>query len=215
MMPEFNTAVLDSLRAPLETGRISVARANRHVTYPARFQLVAAMNPCRCGGQAGADGIACRRGPRCAADYQARVSGPMMDRIDLQVEAPPVTPADLSLPPAPEGTAEAARRVAAAREAQIERCAVGAEVTLNSVLDGDPLTRAATPDEPGRTLLAQATETLRLTARGYVRVLRVARTVADLDGADGVRRRHVAEALGFRRMAAPVSGSLSPVRGRG
>lgn len=119
-LPEFNPQALDSLRQPLETGDVTVARANRHVTYPARFQLVAAMNPCRCGGQAGADGIACRRGPRCAADYQARVSGPLMDRIDLQVETPPVTPADLALPPAPEGTAEAAARVAAARAAQID-----------------------------------------------------------------------------------------------
>jgi magnesium chelatase family protein len=105
--------------------------------------------------------------------------------------------------------------VAAAREAQIERCAEAAEVVLNSALDGDALTRAATPDEPGRALLAQATETLRLTARGYVRVLRVARTVADLDGADGVRRRHVAEALSFRRMAAPAQDALAATRGRG
>ena len=205
-LPEFTPQVLDSLRAPMETGRIAVARANRHVSYPARFQLVAAMNPCRCGGQAGADGVACRRGPRCAADYQARVSGPMMDRIDLQVETPPVTPADLALPPPPEGTAEAAARVGAARGAQTERGggdAGLAEPTLNAMLDGDRLTRFAAPDEPGSALLAQAAERLGLTARGYVRVLRVARTVADLDGADGVRRRHVAEALSFRRVATP------------
>jgi len=208
-LPEFHTQVLDSLRQPLETGSIAVARANRHVTYPARFQLIAAMNPCRCGGQAGADGIACRRGPRCAADYQARVSGPLMDRIDLQVETPPVTPADLALPSSPTGTAEAAVRVAAARAAQLERAAQfdpkdgrHGEGSLNAVLDGEALERFATPDEPGRALLMQATEAMGLTARGYVRVLRVARTMADLDGADGVRRRHVAEALGFRR--APV-----------
>jgi magnesium chelatase family protein len=200
-LPEFNPQVLDSLRAPLETGRISVARANRHVTYPARFQLVAAMNPCRCGGQAGADGVACRRGPRCAADYQARVSGPMMDRIDLRVETPPVTPADLALPAPPEGTAEAAARVAAARAAQAARAPDSVAVALNATLDGDELARVATPDEPGKALLAQACETLRLTARGYVRVLRVARTVADLDDAEAIRRRHVAEALAFRRIA--------------
>jgi magnesium chelatase family protein len=207
-LPEFNPQVLDSLRAPLETGKISVARANRHVTYPARFQLIAAMNPCRCGGQAGADGVACRRGPRCGAEYQARVSGPMMDRIDLRVETPPVTPADLGLPPPVEGTAEAARRVGSAREAQAERAGEGIEPALNATLDGDALTRAATPDEPGRTLLAEACEALGLTARGYVRVLRVARTVADLDGSDGVRRRHVAEALSFRRMVQPETVKL-------
>jgi magnesium chelatase family protein len=208
-LPEFNPQVLDSLRAPLEIGRISVARANRHVTYPARFQLVAAMNPCRCGGQAGADGIACRRGPRCAADYQARVSGPMMDRIDLRVEIPPVTPADLALPAPAEGTAEAAARVGAARDAQCARASETIAVALNAALDGDELARVATPDEPGRALLSQACEQLRLTARGYVRVLRVARTVADLDGADGIRRRHVAEALSFRRMVAREGATAS------
>ncbi|MGD2132524.1 MAG: YifB family Mg chelatase-like AAA ATPase [Maricaulaceae bacterium] len=206
-LPEFNPAVLDSLRAPMETGRISIARANRHVSYPADFQLIAAMNPCRCGGQAGADGVACRRGPRCAADYQARVSGPMMDRIDLQVEAPPVTPADLALPPPPEGTAEAAARVAAARGMQTERAPDSLASPLNAALDGDELTRVAAPDETGAALLAQATQAMNLTARGYVRVLRVARTIADLDGADGVRRRHVAEALSFRRALSAQSGT--------
>ncbi|HAQ35429.1 MAG TPA: AAA family ATPase, partial [Alphaproteobacteria bacterium] len=103
-LPEFHPQVLDSLRQPLETGEIVVARANAHITYPARFQLIAAMNPCRCGW-AGTNGEACRRGPRCAADYQARVSGPMMDRIDLHVDVPPVTPADLALPSPAEGTA--------------------------------------------------------------------------------------------------------------
>jgi len=119
-LPEFTPQVLDSLRQPLETGEISVARANAHVSYPARFQLIAAMNPCRCG-TAGADGIACRRGVRCAADYQARVSGPFMDRIDIQIDVPAVTPADLALPPAKEGTAEIAARVAAARNRQMDR----------------------------------------------------------------------------------------------
>lgn len=113
-LPEFHPQVLDSLRQPIETGEIAVARANQRITFPARFQLVAAMNPCRCGW-AGENGEACARGPKCAQSYQARVSGPMMDRIDLQIDVPPVTPADLALPPAPEGTAEAAARVAAAR----------------------------------------------------------------------------------------------------
>lgn len=191
-LPEFHPQVLDSLRQPLETAEIAVARANQRVTFPARFQLIAAMNPCRCGW-AGENGQPCARGPKCAETYQSRVSGPMMDRIDLQIDVPPVTPADLALPSAPEGTAEAAARVATARAAQMERGG------LNARLSGDQLDRLAMPDEPGRALMARASEAMGLTARGYHRVLRVARTIADLDGAEGVRRIHVAEALGARR----------------
>jgi magnesium chelatase family protein len=186
--------VLDSLRQPLETGEIAVARANARITYPARFQLIAAMNPCRCGW-AGENGQACARGPKCAQSYQARVSGPMMDRIDLQIDIPPVTPADLALPPAPEGTAEAAARVAAARAIQNERGA------LNAHLSGEAFDQFASPDEPGRALLLRACEAMGLTARGYHRVLRVARTLADLDQCEQVRRIHVAEALSARRAA--------------
>ena len=191
-LPEFHPQVLDSLRQPLETGEIAVARANSRVTYPARFQLIAAMNPCRCGW-AGENGQACARGPKCAQSYQARVSGPMMDRIDLQIDVPPVTPADLALPPAPEGTAEAAARVARARAVQAERGA------LNARLSGAALDTIAAPDAGGRDLLTKASETLGLTARAYHRILRVARTIADLEGAQGVRRVHVAEALSARR----------------
>ncbi len=212
-LPEFQRQALDALRQPLETGKITVARAARHVTYPARFQLVAAMNPCRCGGAAGADAIACRRGPRCAIDYQARVSGPLMDRMDLWLETPAVSPADLAAPPAQDGTAEVARRVAAAREAQAARAkaldlgsrAGAGDGGLNAALSPAALERAARPDAEGAALLSNAAEKLALTARGYHRVLRVARTVADLDGAAGVRRRHVAEALSLRRRhAAPA-----------
>jgi magnesium chelatase family protein len=201
-LPEFAPQVLDSLRQPLETGRISVARANAHITYPARFQLVAAMNPCRCGS-GGMDGVACRRGPRCASDYQARVSGPFMDRIDIQIDVPAVTPADLALPPASEGTAEVAARVAAARAVQMER---NGGLT-NTELPQADLDRVAQPDEDGRTLLIKAAETLGLTARGYHRTLRVARTLADLSGSDSVRRLHIAEALSHRR-ARPASGPV-------
>ncbi len=202
-LPEFHRQALDALRQPLETGKITVARAARHVTYPARFQLVAAMNPCRCGGAAGADGIACRRGARCAVDYQARVSGPLMDRIDLWLETPAVSPADLTAPPASEGTAEVAGRVAAARDAQRARAETGdagaGDGGLNAALSPAALERVARPDSDGAALLSNAAEKMALTARGYHRVLRVARTVADLDGAAGVRRRHVAEALSLRR----------------
>ena len=200
-LPEFTPQVLDSLRQPLETGQISVARANAHIAYPARFQLIAAMNPCRCGS-AGADGYACRRGPRCASDYQARISGPLMDRIDLHIEVPAVTAADLALPSSAEGTREAAARVFAAREIQMARAiehkdAMG--TATNAELPTGLLDTLAAPDEAGRQLLIRAAETMRLTARGYHRVLRTARTIADMEGGGGIRRVHIAEALGLRR----------------
>jgi len=192
-LPEFQRAVLDSLRQPLETGKVDVARANAHVSYPARVQLVAAMNPCRCG-HLGDAALACSRAPRCAADYQSRVSGPLLDRIDLHVEVDPVSAADLTLPPPAEGSAEVAARVAAARAVQVTR-----GVRANAELDGDTLEQYATPDEAGRKLLMQAAEAMRLSARGYTRVLRVARTIADLAGSEVVTRLHVAEALSYRR----------------
>jgi magnesium chelatase family protein len=192
-LPEFSQQALDALRQPLESGQVLIARANHHVTYPARILLAAAMNPCRCGG--GGVGVgACRRGPRCAIDYQARLSGPLLDRIDIQLDVLPVTAADLALPPPPEGTAEAAARVMRARDAQSSRGA-----GLNAVLDQASLERIATLDAPGAALLAKAAESLALSARAYHRTLKVARTIADLDGSEAVRRIHVAEALSLKR----------------
>jgi magnesium chelatase family protein len=196
-LPEFQRAVLDSLRQPLEAGEVTVARANAHVTYPARVQLVAAMNPCRCG-HLGDPALGCSRAPRCAADYQSKVSGPLLDRIDLHVEVDPVKAADLALPPPAEGTAEVLARVDRARAIQAQRLE-GTPARTNAELDGDALEAHATPDEPGRKLLMQAAEAMHLSARSYTRVLRTSRTIADLAGSERVTRIHIAEALSYRR----------------
>lgn len=205
--PEFQPQVLDSLRQPLETGEVTIVRANYRVTYPARFMLVAAMNPCRCG-LANDPGHICRRGAnaRCIAEYQARLSGPLLDRIDLMIDVPAVTAADLILPPPAEGSREVAERVARARAIQAARyAALGIDgVCTNATVQGPVLEEVARPDSAGLTLLREAAEAMRLSARGYYRVLRVARTLADLDGADKVGRIHLAEALSYRALCDEV-----------
>lgn len=197
-LPEFTPQVLDSLRQPLETGEAVIARANHRVAYPARIQLVAAMNPCRCG-HAGEPGHQCRRGTRCAADYQARISGPFLDRIDLRIEVPAVTAADLIRPGTSEPSATVAERVAAAREIQRDRFrALGVSAATNAQAPASVVEQITAPDARGLAFLREAAETLALSARGYHRVLKLARTLADLDGVDTVGRIHLAEALSYR-----------------
>jgi magnesium chelatase family protein len=201
---EFSGQVIDSLRQPLETGEIAIARANHRITYPARFMLVAAMNPCRCG-RASDSGFFCKRGAneRCAAEYQGRLSGPLLDRIDLHVEVPGVTAADLILPSPAEGSREVAARVARARDIQTARYAtMGLDsVRTNAQVSGPVLEGVARVDSAGLSLLRDAADSMRLSARGYHRVLRVARTLADLDAADSVDHVHLAEALSYRALA--------------
>jgi magnesium chelatase family protein len=202
-LPEFQPRVLESLRQPMETGEAVVARANYHVTYPARFQLVAAMNPCKCG-MASEPGHSCRRGTRCAAEYQARISGPLLDRMDIQIELPADKASDLTLPPPAEASADVAARVMAARQIQARRFVeMGRpEWRTNAEADGSILDEIASPDAAGMKLLREAADAMNLSARGYHRVLRVARTLADLDAREQVSRIHIAEALSYRQRLA-------------
>ena len=198
-LPEFTPQVLDSLRQPLESGEVLIARANHRIRYPSRFQLIAAMNPCRCG-MAGEPGMSCKRGPRCAADYQARLSGPFLDRIDIRIEVPAVIASDLIGAAPSESSAIVAERVAAARALQTERFeALGVgDIRTNAQCSSALIETIAAPDKAAARLLSDAATALKLSARGYHRVLKVARTIADLDGAETVGRSHLAEALSYR-----------------
>jgi magnesium chelatase family protein len=196
-LPEFPRPVLETLRQPIENGTVMVARANAHVRYPCRFLLLAAANPCRCGHLAD-PARACSRAPLCGEDYLGRISGPLMDRFDLRLEVPPVAFTDLDLPASGDSSAVVAARVAAARAVQAQRYADLPGVRVNADAEGAALDQVATPDAAGRDLLTRAASRFGLSARGYHRVLRVARTIADLDGSADVRAPHVAEAIGYR-----------------
>lgn len=193
-LPEFERGVLEVLREPLENGRITISRAARQVDFPARFQLIAAMNPCPCGYAGDAAGR-CRCTPDQIARYRSRLSGPLLDRIDLHLFVPRLDPVALTRPETspPETSADVRARVVSARERQLTRAG-----KINAQLLPSELERDATPDEAGRTLLANAVSRLMLSARAYHRVLKVARTIADLAGETSVTATHLAEALRYR-----------------
>ena len=196
-LPEFPRMVLETLRQPIETGEVVVARANAHIRYPCRFLLIAAANPCKCG-YLSEPARACARAPACGDDYMGRISGPLMDRFDLRVEVPPVAFSDLDLPPSGDSSAIVAARVAQARAVQATRFAAYDGMRVNADAEGALLEEIAAPDAEGRALLTRAAERFGLTARGYHRLLRVARTIADLDGMPDIRAPHMAEAISYR-----------------
>ncbi len=200
-LPEFQRATLESLRQPMETGETLVARVNYHISYPADFQLVAAMNPCRCG-YFGSGDENCAKAPRCAEDYQSKISGPLLDRIDLQVDVQSVPVTELAHAPNGEASENVAARVERARARQKNRFeAMGSSLRINSQASGEALEKIAALHPDAKSMLEKAAVKMKFSARSWHRLLRVSRTIADLEGDSPViEPRHMAEALSFRRL---------------
>ena len=200
-LPEWSRTALEVLREPLESGRVTISRAARQCEFPARFQLVAAMNPCPCGW-AGDPSGRCRCGLEAVRRYRSRISGPLLDRIDLQVEVPRLAPAELRLGQVPnESSATVRERVVAARDRMLARTG-----TPNARLDQAQTREACRLEAADEALLERAMDGLQLSARALHRILRVARTIADLDGSDAIRTPHLSEALGYRRFERALGG---------
>ena len=200
-LPEFNRPTLEALRQPLENGRVTISRVHAHTEYPAKFQLIAAMNPCRCG-HLGNPELACKRAPICAEEYQSKISGPLMDRIDIHIDTPAVKPYDLANIPTGESSDEIRARVIRARNTQQKRFQKLGEHNLqtNSQLKGDLLEKLTVLDDDSKKLLVTFAEQNHLSARAYHRILRLARTIADLQNEINISKMHIAEALSYRRI---------------
>lgn len=201
-LPEYSRTTLEALRQPVESGHVSVARANSHVTYPARIQLIAAINPCKCDYYGDVD-MGCGREPKCALDYQSKISGPMYDRIGIHIDVPAVKPWDMASLSSGEESSVVRERVIKTRKIQAERYKKldpSGKITINAHAFGDVLDKACDLDEECRQFMAEAAEKLRLSARGYHRVLRVSRTLADMECSEKISKHNIAEALSFRRV---------------
>lgn len=198
-LPEFPTGVIEALRQPIETGEILISRSNAHIRYPANFQLIAAMNPCKCG-YLGDPYKACPKAPKCGSDYQMKISGPIMDRFDLHIEVASMNSYDYQTNNnVEESSKDVALRVETARNIQIARYE-GYNIRTNNRLDGQLLIDYALPVDEGKDLLNEAATKFRLSMRAYNRVLRVARTIADLENSRNVYKIHIAEALSYRNI---------------
>jgi magnesium chelatase family protein len=195
-LPEFTRAVLDSLRQPTESGEILISRAGYQVSFPAKFQLIAAMNPCRCGYLNDKE-RSCNKAPRCGVDYQSKISGPILDRIDIHVDMPGLSSRDLQISHDNISSKKISSRVIKVRKIQQDRYN-GYGITTNSELDGRLLLEYAFPGNEGSELINEAVDKFRLSMRGYNRTLRVARTIADMEESINIEKHHIAESLSYR-----------------
>jgi magnesium chelatase family protein len=197
-LPEFKKHVLEVLRQPLEDGRVTISRALMSITYPSRIMLVTAMNPCKCG-QSGENSMSCSCTPREIHQYRSRISGPLLDRIDIHIEVPAVRYRELADRAEGESSSVIAERVEKAREVQQERFR-GTRVHSNAQMTPRQIRKFCEPDAAGHRLLELVTERLGFSARAYTRILKVARTIADLEGSENIREQHLAEAIQYRSL---------------